>query len=61
MPSPDAIFEKGLPANVDAERFVLGSILVDDQVFLQVAGVIEPEDFSLGWWRCTTGATGLTG
>jgi replicative DNA helicase len=47
MPSPDAIFEKGLPANVDAERFVLGSILVDDQVFLQVAGVIEPEDFSL--------------
>jgi replicative DNA helicase len=47
MPREDAIFEKGLPANVDAERFVLGSILVDDQVYLQVAGVLEPEDFSL--------------
>src|SRR5215470_15314734 len=46
MPA-DAIFEKGLPANVDAERFVLGSILVADDMFLQVAGVIEPEDFSL--------------
>lgn len=47
MPKEDLIFEKGLPANVDAERFVLGSILVDDQLYLQVAGVIEPEDFSL--------------
>jgi replicative DNA helicase len=47
MPREDSIFEKGLPANVDAERFVLGSILVDDQVYLQVAGVLEPEDFSL--------------
>ncbi|MCS7023408.1 MAG: replicative DNA helicase [Bryobacteraceae bacterium] len=47
MPKEDAIFEKGLPANLDAERFVLGSILVDDQAFLQVAGVLEAEDFSL--------------
>ncbi|MBV6434334.1 MAG: Replicative DNA helicase [Bryobacteraceae bacterium] len=47
MPSGDAIFEKGLPANTDAERFVLGSILVDDEAFLQVAGILEPEDFSL--------------
>ncbi|MCC6391731.1 MAG: replicative DNA helicase [Bryobacterales bacterium] len=47
MPSGDAIFEKGLPANTDAERFVLGSILVDDETFLQVAGILEPEDFSL--------------
>lgn len=47
MPSGDAIFEKGLPANADAERFVLGSILIDDQSFLQIAGMIEPEDFSL--------------
>ncbi|HUQ94082.1 MAG TPA: replicative DNA helicase [Bryobacteraceae bacterium] len=47
MPSGDAIFEKGLPANIDAERFVLGSILVDDDTFLQVAGILEAEDFSL--------------
>ncbi len=47
MPQHDAIFEKGLPANVDAERFVLGSILIDDQMFLQVAGALDTEDFSL--------------
>ena len=38
---------KGLPANLDAERFVLGSVLLNDAVYLQVAGVLEPEDFSL--------------
>jgi replicative DNA helicase len=47
MASADLTFEKGLPANLDAERFVLGSILLNDAVYLQVAGVIEPEDFSL--------------
>ncbi len=40
-------FAKGLPANLDAERFVLGSILLNDTVYLQVAGMVEPEDFSL--------------
>jgi hypothetical protein len=25
--------EKGLPTNVDAERFVLGSILLDDSLY----------------------------
>src|SRR5579871_5349002 len=44
---PDLAFEKGLPANVDAERFVLGQILLNDTVYLQVAGAIEPGDFSL--------------
>jgi replicative DNA helicase len=39
--------EKGLPANIDAERFVLGSILLDDTAFLDVAGVLRPEDFAL--------------
>src|SRR5712692_6239344 len=39
--------EKGLPSNLDAERFVLGSVLMDDSQFVQVAGVIEAEDFSL--------------
>src|SRR5579864_1738017 len=38
---------RGLPANLDAERFVLGSIMMDDSVFIQAAGVIEPDDFSL--------------
>src|ERR1700688_545874 len=39
--------EKGLPRNLDAERFVLGSILLDDSQFIQVAGTVESEDFSL--------------
>ena len=39
--------EKGLPVNVDAERFVLGSILLDDNLYIQAAGVLETDDFSL--------------
>jgi replicative DNA helicase len=39
--------EKGLPSNVDAERFVLGSILLDDSAFLDVAGTLSPDDFCL--------------
>jgi len=39
--------EKGLPSNTDAERFVLGSILLDDSAFLDVAGILHAEDFSL--------------
>src|SRR5690349_21527497 len=39
--------EKGLPTNLDAERFVLGSILLDDSVYVQAAGTLESDDFSL--------------
>src|ERR1035437_8592150 len=46
MPAISAI-EKGLPTNVDAERFVLGSILLDDTLYVQAAGTLEPDDFSL--------------
>jgi replicative DNA helicase len=37
----------GLPANVDAERFVLGSILLDDTWYVIAAGALEADDFSL--------------
>jgi replicative DNA helicase len=47
MASPDLALEKGLPANPDAERFVLGSILLNDSLYLQVAGVLDSDDFSL--------------
>jgi replicative DNA helicase len=47
MAVADLTFEKGLPASVDTERLVLGSILLNDAVYLQVAGVLSPEDFSL--------------
>ena len=45
--SAQQITEKGLPTNVDAERFVLGSILLDDSFYIQAAGTLEPDDFSL--------------
>ena len=41
------VSEKGLPTNVDAERFVLGSILLDDSLYVQAAGTLEADDFSL--------------
>ena len=42
-----AILQKGLPANVDAERFVLGSILLEDSFYIQTAGTLDVTDFSL--------------
>src|SRR6476661_9552581 len=39
--------DKGLPTNLDAERFVLGSILMDDSTYISCAGILEPDDFSL--------------
>jgi replicative DNA helicase len=47
MSATSLALEKGLPSNVDAERFVLGSILLDDSSFLDVAGVLTPDDFCL--------------
>ncbi len=41
------LLEKGLPANLDAERFVLGSILLDDAMYVQAAGALEADDFTL--------------
>lgn len=45
--SAPTVTEKGLPTNVDAEKFVLGSILLDDSFYIQAAGTLEPDDFSL--------------
>lgn len=43
----DLTFEKGLPASLDTERFILGTILLNDTYYLQVAGSLEPDDFAL--------------
>ncbi len=43
----DLIFDKGLPANIDAERFVLGSIQLRSETYADVAAALRPEDFSL--------------
>jgi replicative DNA helicase len=39
--------KKGLPSNLDVERLVLGAVLLDDRVFVSVAAVLTPQDFSL--------------
>lgn len=36
-----------LPTNVDAERFVLGSVQLDDSFYPDVVAVLTPDDFSL--------------
>ena len=45
--SPSNQTEKSLPTNVDAERLVLGSILLDDTLYVQAAGTLDADDFSL--------------
>ncbi len=45
--STPALDQKGLPTNIDAERYVLGSIMLDDNLYVQAAGTLEPDDFSL--------------
>ena len=47
MAATNVAFEQGLPANPEAERLVLGSILLDDSAFLEVASLLKAEDFSL--------------
>src|SRR5215471_6039073 len=47
MSSPSVSVDKGLPSNLDAERLVLGSILMDDTWYIQAAGALEPDDFTL--------------
>ncbi len=47
MSAPAIALDKGLPSNLDAERFVLGSILLNDSLYIQAAGDLQPDDFSL--------------
>lgn len=43
----DPILEKGLPASLDAERLVLGTLMRDGSRFDEVRATLRPEDFSL--------------
>jgi hypothetical protein len=45
--STRSTFAPALPANVDAERMVLGSILLDCEAFSAACTELSPEDFSL--------------
>ena len=39
--------DKGLPSNLEAERYVLGSILLNDSLYIQAAGDLQSDDFSI--------------
>ena len=43
----DISFDQILPDNLDAERFVLGAIMSSESAYLQVAGTLAADDFSL--------------
>ena len=44
---PDLTLDAGLPANVDAEKTILGAILLDNAAHAEAAEKIQPDDFSL--------------
>ncbi|HVW10484.1 MAG TPA: replicative DNA helicase [Bryobacteraceae bacterium] len=47
MNTQNIALEKGLPANIDAEKFILGSLLLDDARFIDIAGILTEDDFAL--------------
>src|SRR5580692_1783640 len=47
MSAPTVALDKGLPSNLEAERYVLGSILLNDNLYAQAAGYLQPDDFSI--------------
>src|SRR5947209_14626978 len=47
MPVRQIDFDRPLPDNLDAERFVLGAIMSSETAYMQVAGTLTSDDFSL--------------
>ncbi|NJO12501.1 MAG: hypothetical protein HC872_02485 [Gammaproteobacteria bacterium] len=41
----DPFFEKGLPSNIEAERSILGAILLDNSVCNQAVELLKRDDF----------------
>src|ERR1035438_5958274 len=44
---PDLTLDSGLPANVDAEKTILGAILLDNAAHSEAGEKLESDDFSL--------------
>ncbi len=44
---PDLTLDQGLPANIDAEKTILGAILLDNTAHSEAAEKIDADDFSL--------------
>jgi replicative DNA helicase len=47
MATADYILERSMPSNVEAERAILGAILLDNDAYNQAAEFLRAEDFSL--------------
>ncbi|MGH9784918.1 MAG: replicative DNA helicase [Terriglobia bacterium] len=47
MATRESTLVKGLPSNADAERSVLGAILLDNAAYNQAAAALSPDDFFL--------------
>jgi replicative DNA helicase len=45
MPSKKDDFKRLPPQNLEAENFVLGSLLIDPNVIIKIADIVNPEDF----------------
>jgi replicative DNA helicase len=45
--TPDIAFERGLPASIDAERSILGAVLLENVLYNEAAERLRPEDFAL--------------
>jgi replicative DNA helicase len=48
---PDLTLEAGLPANLDAEKTILGAILLDNAAHAEAAEALKADDFSLASHR----------
>src|SRR5712675_3533337 len=47
MATTDRILDRGMPASMDAERAILGAILLDNSSYPQAAEHLRADDFSL--------------
>ncbi len=47
MATVDPLIDRGLPANPDAEKAVLGAILLDNSAYNAAAPLVRPEDFAV--------------
>lgn len=45
--TPDIAFERGLPASIDAERSILGAVLLENHSYNEAAEKLRPDDFAL--------------
>ena len=47
MATTDYSLDRGLPSNVEAERSLLGAILLDNTLYTDAGAALKPDDFFL--------------